>query len=80
MFSNNLMDFKTFTICTNMSAGSPKATKGIDRSSTYLIWSLFVLSGGGGVFHVCVWDFIDMRENKSAFCSSNLVGRFWTVL
>jgi hypothetical protein len=32
---NNLMDFETFTICSNMSAaGSPKATKGIDRSST----------------------------------------------
>jgi hypothetical protein len=34
MFRNNLMDFETFTICTNMSAGSPKATKGKDMSST----------------------------------------------
>jgi hypothetical protein len=35
MFRNNSMDFETFTICTNLSAaGSPKATKGIDRSST----------------------------------------------
>jgi hypothetical protein len=28
------MDCETLTICTNMSAGSPKATKGIDMSST----------------------------------------------